>query len=99
MQIEDLLEEEHKELIVVANSGDFMVCDDVDKLISFDGDLPKILQNIKTNRWENIGQSYDRFIVFGENSYFKSGKSMHTKVTTSLNIKDIQDQRGKDIKE
>ena len=77
--------------LVCEDTKDFLECDNFDKLFSKDGDLPNILNKIKNNNWQYIGKSYDRFIVFGSNSYFKSGKSNHTRVSQNLSINDISE--------
>jgi hydrogenase large subunit len=77
--------------LVQINSEDFLNCDNIDKLFNLNGDLPTILDDIKNRDWLDIGKSHDRFIVFGENSYFKSGKSNHTRVSKNLNINDIEE--------
>jgi len=77
--------------VVHADTQDFLACNNVKKLYNRGGDLPKILANIKKNRWEYLGKSYDRFIVFGENRYFKKGKSLKTRLTTNIKIKHIKE--------
>jgi hydrogenase large subunit len=77
--------------MVVANSKDFLQCDSIEKLFSLDGDLATILNDIKNNFWQQVGKSYDRFLVFGNNSYFNGGKANHTRVSQNLNINDIKE--------
>ncbi len=81
--------------LVKANTTYFLECDNIDKLFKLDGDLPLIVENIKQNNLSNIGKSYDRFIVFGQNSYFKSGKSNHTRVSSNININDVHEWNNK----
>ena len=64
----------------------------IEKVLNKDGDLPKALHKIKQNSLENLGKSYDRFIVFGQNSYFNSGKSLKTRVAKNLNIDEVREQ-------
>ena len=78
--------------IVVAKSEEFSECNNVEKIMIKDGDLPKILLDIKEKSWEYVGKSYDRFITFGENSYFQSGKSIKTRVSKNLNTDDVKEQ-------
>ena len=66
-------------------------CDNFDELFSAKGDLPTILQIITDNHWQYLGKSYDRFIVFGGNSYFNSGKSIHTRISKNLNINEVKE--------
>jgi hydrogenase large subunit len=63
---------------------------DVETLLSTNGDLPTLLKKIKKNNLQNIAKSFDRFIVFGNNSFFKSGKSIHTRVNENLNIDNLK---------
>ena len=77
--------------LVLANTDNFLECDSVDKVLNKNGDLPNILNKIKQNNYEYLGKSYDRFIVFGENSYFKSGKSEATRVNKNINIENIKE--------
>ena len=77
--------------LVQTNTADFLECDNIDKLFSLKGDLPIIINDIKKNNWQQIGKSYDRFIVFGGNNYFNSGKSNHTRISQNLNINDIKE--------
>jgi hydrogenase large subunit len=74
---------------------DILQCSNIDNILSKDGDLTMILSQIKQNSWEHVGKSYDRFIAFGQNSYFKSGKSIKTRVNHNLNIAEIEEQINK----
>ncbi len=64
-------------------------CDNVMNLLSKSGDLVDILNLIETNGWLEYGKSYDRFIVFGESSYFAKGKSIKTRVMHNLSLADV----------
>ena len=77
--------------LVHANTADFLECDSVDKIFSREGDLPLILNTIKQQSFSNLGKSYDRFIVFGKNSYFSSGKSEATRVNNKIQIQSIKE--------
>ncbi|WP_234697184.1 nickel-dependent hydrogenase large subunit [Nitrosophilus alvini] len=55
----------------------FLSCSN-SELISKDGDISLFVKNAYEQSYEKIGRSYDRFIVFGENSLFKSGKVLTT---------------------
>jgi len=77
--------------IVHGDSEKFLVCDNIEKILNKSGDLPDILNRIVENGWINYGKSYDRFIVFGENSYFKKGKSLKTRFYKSVSIKSIKE--------
>ena len=73
-----------KDNVVDGDSNDLLVCKNIDNVLKKNGDLPNILKEIKNRKWLNIGKSYDRFIVFGENSYFKKGKSLKTRYMPNL---------------
>jgi hydrogenase large subunit len=79
-----------EDMIVQANTTQFKSCTNIDELLSKDGDLPDLLKEIKNKKWQNIGKSYDRFIVFGQTSYFSSGKSNKTKVSTNISIDNVK---------
>jgi hydrogenase large subunit len=79
-----------EDMIVKTDTKVFKSCTNIDELLSKDGDLPLLLEEIKDKNWQNIGKSFDRFIVFGKNSYFTSGKSNKTKVTTNISIENIK---------
>jgi Ni,Fe-hydrogenase I large subunit len=72
--------------IVEADTKDFLVCDNVDKVFKRKGDLPDILTEIKKKKYLQYGKSYDRFIAFGGNSYFKQGKLHKTIATYNIFI-------------
>ena len=77
--------------LVHAKSDEFLECNNSNKLLSKEGDLPNLVNKIKDNGWSNVGKSYDRFIAFGENSYFKKGKSIKTRLTTNIYIDKVQE--------
>ncbi|MCV6608492.1 MAG: nickel-dependent hydrogenase large subunit [Campylobacterales bacterium] len=80
-----------KTQVVSDFSEDFLTCNDVRKLFSREGDLPEALEIIKKNQWQDLGKSYDRFIAFGENSYFKSGKSVKTRANYNLHLNYVKE--------
>jgi hydrogenase large subunit len=88
--IDEVVEFFEKE-VLQSSIANLQECDNVDLLLSREGDLSKILHHLKNQNLDNIGKSYDRFIVFGSSSYFKSGKSNKTRVTKSLDTKYIQE--------
>ncbi|MCW8837061.1 MAG: nickel-dependent hydrogenase large subunit [Thiovulaceae bacterium] len=73
----------------------FILCDNVDMALNSEGDLPKILKEIYEKEWLELGKSYDRFIVFGGNSYFKSGKSHKTRVSKKLPFEYVKEEKNK----
>jgi len=81
--------------IVDIDVKEFMTCNNVDKAIDSNGELSKILKEIKQRKWMNLGKSYDRFIVFGGNSYFNSGKSTKTRVTKRLSFEYVKEEEKK----
>jgi len=84
-----------QEHIITADLEEVLNCKDIDKLLKKDGDLPSLLRTIKKKNWQNKGKSFDRFIVFGENSYFKKGKSIHTVLNENISTKYIKEQENK----
>ncbi len=79
-----------KTQMVKADTKELLLCQNIDHLLKRDGDLPAVLNNIIQNSWQNLGKSFDRFIVFGENSYFKRGKSIITRVQPCISEEYLQ---------
>lgn len=77
--------------IINVDIDNFLVCENVDKILSQNGDLPTILKILKNKNLSKLGKSYDRFIAFGENSYFKKGRAVKTRVNYNLNAKYINE--------
>ncbi|WP_373036686.1 nickel-dependent hydrogenase large subunit [Sulfurimonas sp.] len=77
--------------LVEADTKDFLVCDNVDKVLKKNGDLPDILKEIKKKKYLQHGKSYDRFIAFGENSYFTKGKSHKTITSHNLSLEHVKE--------
>lgn len=93
LQVKNLLRETiafFESHVVIADSGALLECEKVEKLFSHAGDLPGLLQLLMEREWQTVGRSFDRFIVFGENSYFKRGKSVKTRAQTHINEKYLQ---------
>jgi hydrogenase large subunit len=84
-----------EENLIITNRLEFTGYENLDKLLSKGGDLPTLLNKIKEENLQYIGKSFDRFIVFGGNRYFKSGKSMHTRVNTNINLDNIVEFKNK----
>jgi hydrogenase large subunit len=80
--------------VVQADTKDFLVCDSVEKVLKRSGDLPDILKDIKDKDYLQYGKSYDRFIAFGQNSYFKKGKSLKTNATYNVSLDYIKEQEN-----
>ena len=66
--------------MVRADTKMLIKCEKVETLLSKEGGLPKLLNHLLQKGWQTEGKSFDRFIVFGENSYFKRGKSIKTRI-------------------
>jgi hydrogenase large subunit len=81
-----------KENIIDIEIDEFLKCNKIENMLKKDGDLPLVAKKILENSWENLGKSFDRFIVFGENSIFKSGKSISTRYTKSVNTKFVKEE-------
>jgi len=81
--------------VVHAHTQDFLACNNIKKIFNKGGDLPMILANIRKNKWEDLGKSYDRFIAFGDNSYFSKGKSIATRLSNNISISNIKEEENK----
>jgi len=79
----------YEENVVLAKSDEFLECNSSAKLLKRGGDLPLILNEILNRGWRKFGKSYDRFIVFGKNSYFKCGKSVATRLNENLDMSKV----------
>ncbi|MCB4777936.1 MAG: nickel-dependent hydrogenase large subunit [Sulfurovum sp.] len=60
---------------------EYLSIDSVSSLHQIKGDFGKMLHLLDTNAMAEIGQSHDRFIVFGDCILSKAGKSIITNVT------------------
>lgn len=77
--------------LVKIDSEVLLTCKDTDAVLEFEGDLPDILREIKNEDMLNHAKSYDRFISFGENSFFKKGKSLNVKVTHNISLLHVKE--------
>jgi len=94
LQIENYIDQTlafYKNNIIKADPEKFIDCESVSKVFLRGGDLVEVLLTIKENRWTKLGKSYDRFIVFGENSYFQAGRGVATRINHNLNPKYIHE--------
>ncbi|MDY0233787.1 MAG: nickel-dependent hydrogenase large subunit [Sulfurimonas sp.] len=82
-----------EENLVKVDSKTLLASKDADELLSFYGDLPDILREIKKADMLSHAKSYDRFIAFGENSFFKKGKSLKRNVSHSISLKDVKESQ------
>jgi len=63
----------------------------LEQLFTHKGDLNQILEDILETKWETLGKSFDRFIAFGENSFFQKGKSIKTRRFTAITEENIKE--------
>ncbi|MCH9812327.1 MAG: nickel-dependent hydrogenase large subunit [Epsilonproteobacteria bacterium] len=66
--------------MVQTDTKEMLSCEHIETMLGHKGDLPDILNELITRKWHRLGKSFDRFIVFGEDSYFKRGKSVKTRI-------------------
>lgn len=79
----------YQEHLVQVPLENFIDCGNISKVLSKEGDLVTLLRYMKQNKLTKTGNSYDRFVVFGENSYFKAGRSVATRTNHNINPKYI----------
>jgi len=84
--------------VVVTDTKELIECENVLNLLEKKGDLPTLLNLIIKNEWQSLGKSYDRFIVFGKNSYFQAGKSLKTRVTKSIKPNFVKEELNQNSK-
>ena len=77
--------------LVKINSENFLVCNNIEDVLRKEGDLIDILKQIKKDGLLGYGKSFDRFIVFGENSFFKKGKSLKTRLTEGVSLNYVKE--------
>jgi len=70
--------------LVHGESEKLLVCEKIEELLARGGDLPHILNKIVDQQLQQCGKSFDRFIVFGENSYFQRGKASKTRIQPNI---------------
>ena len=88
----------YEDMLIQADTRIFKSCTNIDEFLSKKGDLSNLLKEIKKRNWQYIGKSFDNFIVFGQNSYFKSGKSNKTKITTNISMNSVKLYENKNSK-
>ncbi|RLF27832.1 MAG: hydrogenase, partial [Thermoplasmata archaeon] len=77
--------------LVYGDTEKFLECENSSELLKKGGDLPYLINQIKDSKLLEIGKSYDRFIAFGDNSYFKSGKSDKTRLNKKIYIDKVNE--------
>ncbi|MBA3025630.1 MAG: hydrogenase [Sulfurimonas sp.] len=82
-----------EENLVRSQSQSFLESENVDDVLSKEGDLIEILKIIISNEWLELGKSYDRYIVFGANSYFTKGKSMKTRLSNNISLTSVKESK------
>jgi len=95
IKVENVIDEViafYQEHLVDFDMEYFLTCNNIKELMSKEGDLADVLRLIEHNGWEKIGQSFDRFLVAGQNSYFQSGRSIKTRRQNSLKLDYIEEQ-------
>ena len=80
-----------EDTVITRNDKNSKMYGNVYELLNRYGDLPTLLKYIKTQNWQNIGKSFDRFIAFGSNSFFNSGKALKTNVTKNVIINNVNE--------
>jgi hydrogenase large subunit len=94
IQVENFIDqtlEFYRQNMIHVDLEKFMGCENVTNIFNKEGDLVELLHTIKKNKWTKTGKSYDRFIVFGQNSYFKSGRGVATRINHKINPKYIKE--------
>jgi len=77
--------------LVKVDSKTLLAFTDADLILNYEGDLPDILREIKKEDILKEAKSYDRFISFGENSFFKKGKSLKRRVSHNISLEDVKE--------
>ena len=83
MQAENLLDESiqfFEKMVIQMPLEEYLAIDTISSLHKIGGDFGKVLALMGMHEIANMGQSYDRFIVFSDSILSKSGKSMATTV-------------------
>ena len=84
MQAQSLLDEcitFFEQVVTGMKLDDYLAIDSVSSLHKIEGDFGKLLHLLGSNDMAEIGQSHDRFIVFGDCILSKAGKSIVTNVS------------------
>ncbi len=76
--------------MVQTDTQKLLECEKMEHLLSEKGDLPVLLHEVMDRNWQNLGKSFDRFIVFGENSYFQRGKSLRTRIQPHISERFVE---------
>jgi Ni,Fe-hydrogenase I large subunit len=94
MQVQSLLNESNiffEQVMTGMTLDAYLAIDSASALHQIDGDFGKLLYLMGSHDMAEIGQSHDRFIVFGESLLSQAGKSIVTSVS-NVNSKYIQEE-------
>ena len=78
--------------LIDVDLGEFSRCDRIETMLEREGDLPRAMAAILDREWQRLGRSFDRFIVFGSGGLFESGKSLATRVTQHLDLRNLGEE-------
>ena len=84
MQAQSLVDESIKffeQVMTGVSLDDYLAIDSISSLHQIEGDFGKMLHLVGSNNMAEVGQSHDRFIVFGDCILSKPGKSIITTVS------------------
>jgi len=84
MQAQSLVDESIKffeQVMTGLSLDDYLTIDSISSLHQIEGDFGKMLHLMGSNNMAEVGQSHDRFIVFGDCILSKPGKSIITTVS------------------
>jgi len=93
VQVKNLIKEAiafFERYMVQADTSFLLQCEKVEDLLAHQGDVPSLLHEVMRREWHHLGKSFDRFIVFGQNSYFQRGKSLKTRVQPHISERFIE---------
>jgi hydrogenase large subunit len=84
----------YREYLIDVDLEDFVRCERIEEMLGKEGDLPRAMRKILEQGWERLGQSLDRFIVFGGGRLFVRGKSMGTRIQESINLDYLREEES-----
>jgi len=86
------LKELFRRYLIDVDLDAFVRCERIEEMLGKEGDLPRAMQAILDRVWERMGQSLDRFIVFGGGGFFVSGKSISTRIRKHLDLRYLKEE-------
>ena len=81
-----------REHLIDAEMKELTRCEEIERFLQREGDLPRFIKLLVEKEKAQPGRSYDRFIVWGESTLFRKGKSIATRVTHTLDPKKISEK-------